>query len=130
MMRHAAVYTSDTDREAALAAIQSVLGMFGNLMTKSGTVSNGFPDRSSPDSFEGKFKVDAATLETNLMFGSPETVIGKLSQYEELGVDAFIYYASMGLDMAQQKRSLQMFIDEVMPAFATAPARLSANIGR
>ncbi|HAR50993.1 MAG TPA: LLM class flavin-dependent oxidoreductase, partial [Roseovarius nubinhibens] len=33
-------------------------------------------------------------------------------------VDAFIYYASMGLDMAQQKRSLQLFIDRVMPAFA------------
>ena len=130
MMRHTAVYTSDADRQAALAAIQSVLGMFGNLMTKSGNVSNGFPDRPPPDSFEGKFKVDAATLETNLMFGSPETVIEKLAQYEELGVDAFIYYASMGLDMAQQKRSLQMFIDEVMPAFATAPARISANTGR
>ena len=130
MMRHTAVYTNEADRQAALAAIQSVLGMFGNLMTKSGNVSNGFPDRSPPDSFEGKFKVDATTLETNLMFGSPETVIGKLTQYEELGVDAFIYYASMGLDMAQQKRSLQMFIDDVMPAFATAPARLSSHSGR
>ena len=130
MMRHTAVYANETDRQAALAAIQSVLGMFGNLMTKSGNVINGFPDRTPPDTFAGKFRVDAATLETNLMFGSPEAVIGKLAQYQAFGVDAFIYYASMGLDMAQQKRSLQLFIDEVMPEFAAAPARLSSHIGR
>ena len=130
MMRHTAVYANEADRQAALNAIQSVLGMFGNLMTKSGTVTNGFPDRAPPESFEGKFKVDAKGLETNLMFGSPETVIGKLAQYEALGVDAFIYYASMGLGFAEQKRSLKLFIDKVMPAFAVAPARLSFNAGR
>ena len=130
MMRHTAVYANETDRQAALAAIQSVLGMFGNLMTKSGNVINGFPDRTPLDSVEGKLRVDPTTLETNLMFGTPETVIGKLAQYEKLGVDAFIYYASMGLDMAQQKRSLQLFIDEVIPAFATARAPVFSHGGR
>ena len=57
-------------------------------------------------------------LEENLMFRSPETVISKLRAYEALGVDAFIYYASMGLDMEVQKRSLSLFINEVMPEFA------------
>jgi alkanesulfonate monooxygenase SsuD/methylene tetrahydromethanopterin reductase-like flavin-dependent oxidoreductase (luciferase family) len=57
-------------------------------------------------------------LQENLMFGTPETVVGKLKQYEDLGVDAFIYYASMGLDPAVQKRSLQLFIDRVMPEFS------------
>ena len=57
-------------------------------------------------------------LEENLTFGDPDTVIAKLRAYEDLGVDAYIYYASMGLDMAVQKRSLQLFIDRVMPAFA------------
>jgi hypothetical protein len=45
-------------------------------------------------------------------------VADKVRQYEALGVDAFIYYASMGLDMERQKRSLQLFIDKVMPQFA------------
>ena len=47
-----------------------------------------------------------------------ETVIEKLKGYEAIGVDAFIYYASMGLDLERQKRSLRLFIDDVMPAFA------------
>jgi len=41
-----------------------------------------------------------------------------LQQYRALGVDAFVYYASLGLGMREQKRSLQLFCDEVMPAFA------------
>ena len=57
-------------------------------------------------------------LHDNLMFGTPDEVIGKLRAYEALGVDQFTYYASLGLGMKEQKRSLKLFIDEVMPAFA------------
>lgn len=118
LMRHSAVYDNEADRQAAMDAIRRVLGQFGNLMMKSGDVVNGFPDRVPLDSLEGNARVDPEMLEENLMFGSPEAVVGKLRQYEALGVDAFIYYASMGMDMAQQKRSLQLFIDQVMPEFA------------
>ena len=38
--------------------------------------------------------------------------------YEALGVDEFIYYASLGLGHAEQKRALELFCNEVMPAFA------------
>lgn len=118
MMRHTAVYKTKEDKQAALDAVRSVLAMFGNLMMKSGEVTNGFPSKVPLESLEGNVRVDPEMLAQNLAFGSPEEVIGKLKQYESLGVDAFIYYASMGLDMDQQKRSLQLFIDEVMPAFA------------
>jgi alkanesulfonate monooxygenase SsuD/methylene tetrahydromethanopterin reductase-like flavin-dependent oxidoreductase (luciferase family) len=56
-------------------------------------------------------------LEENLLFGSPDTVIEKLKRYDALGVDAFVYYASMGLDLETQKRSMKLFCDEVIPAF-------------
>jgi alkanesulfonate monooxygenase SsuD/methylene tetrahydromethanopterin reductase-like flavin-dependent oxidoreductase (luciferase family) len=56
-------------------------------------------------------------LEENLMFGSPETVIEKLKRYEKLGVDEYIYYASMGLDMEAQKKSMELFCSEVVPEF-------------
>ena len=117
MMRHTAVYETKEDRAAAMDAIRSVLGRFGNLMTKTGAVHNGFPDEVSAEDLEGNVRGDPEMLEENLMFGSPEQVIAKLRRYEALGVDAFIYYASMGLGMAEQKRSLQSFIDHVMPEF-------------
>ena len=117
LMRHTAVYEDETDRRAALDAIRSVLGKFGNLMTKTGEVRNGFPDEVPLDELDGNVRVDPVMLEENLAFGSPEQVIAKLKAYEALGVDAFIYYASMGLGMEQQKRSLQLFIDHVLPEF-------------
>ncbi|MGH1538890.1 MAG: LLM class flavin-dependent oxidoreductase [Arenicella sp.] len=117
MMRHTAVYANDTDRSSALDSVRRQLGQFGNLMMKKGDVVNGFPDVVSLKDLEGNVFVDESMLEENLIFGSPDTVIEKLRLYDELGVDAFIYYASMGLGLEEQKRSLQLFVDEVMPAF-------------
>gem|GEM_PF-17384 len=96
MMRHAAVYDNEDDRQLAREAIRNVLGLFGNLMLKKGDVVEGFPDPIKPGELEGNFRYDPDTLEENLLFGSPEQVIAKLKQYESIGVDAFIYYASMG----------------------------------
>ena len=117
LMRHTSVYDTEDDRTATLGAIRNTLGKFGNLMMKKGDVVNGFPESIPLKDLAGNVRVDPAMLEENLTFGDPDTVIAKLRAYEDLGVDAYIYYASMGLDMAVQKRSLQLFIDRVMPAF-------------
>ena len=117
LMRHSSVYATQDDADAAMAAIRGVLGQFGNLMLKKGDVINGFPERVPLAELDGNVRVDPEMLERNLMFGSPETVIGKLQSYAEAGIDSFIYYASMGLDRERQKRSLRLFCDEVMPAF-------------
>jgi alkanesulfonate monooxygenase SsuD/methylene tetrahydromethanopterin reductase-like flavin-dependent oxidoreductase (luciferase family) len=71
----------------------------------------------------------AQPLRANLMFGTPAEVIAKLRRYEAFGVDNFCYSASYGLPMDVQKRSLQLFIDEVMPAFAAVPAGVPALSG-
>ena len=118
MMRHTAIYENETDRQAALGALRHTLGQFGNLMQKKGEVINGFPERVPNDQLDGNMRYDPETLEENLMFGSVEQAKENLTAYRDLGVDAFIYYASMGLDMETQKRSLSRFIDRVMPHFA------------
>ncbi len=118
VMRHSAVYDNEDDRKAAIGSIRHVLGQFGNLMMQNGDVVNGFPDQVPLDVLDGNARVDPEMLEENLMFGTPDDVVAKLRQYEDLGVDAFLYYASLGMNMDQQKRSLQLFIDKVMPEFS------------
>jgi len=117
MMRHTGVYDNAEDRAATIAATRNVLGQFGNLMMQQGEVHNGFPEAVPLAALDGNVRVDPAMLEENLMFGTPESVVAKLKKYQAIGVDAFIYYASMGLDMDAQKRSMQLFINEVMPEF-------------
>lgn len=126
VMRHAALYETEEDRQAALGAVRHVLGQFGNLMMKKGEVVNGFPEQVPLEELDGNARVDPAMLEENLMFGTPGQVVEKLKLYKDIGADAFVYYASMGLDMERQKRSLQLFIDKVMPEFA---AREMADAG-
>ena len=117
MMRHAAVYDNQADKDEAIRAIQTVLGQFENLFRNMDYVHNGFPKKIPLDELQGREQFQPDMLEENLLFGSPDTVIQKLKRYEALGVDEFIYYASMGMDMAAQKRSMKLFCDEVIPAF-------------
>jgi len=118
LMRHTAVYENEADRNASITAIRNVLGKFGNLMTKKGDVVNGFADSVPLSELDGNVRVDPAMLEENLMFGDTQTIINKLDRYKAMGVDSYIYYASMGLEMEVQKRSLQLFIDKVMPRYS------------
>jgi alkanesulfonate monooxygenase SsuD/methylene tetrahydromethanopterin reductase-like flavin-dependent oxidoreductase (luciferase family) len=118
MMRHTALYETQSGRDKAINAIQSVLGQFENLFRNLDDVNNGFPKRIPLNELVGRKEFDAEMLEENLMFGSPDTVIEKLKRYEKLGVDQYIYYASMGLDMESQKKSMELFCKEVIPEFA------------
>ncbi|NNE64665.1 MAG: hypothetical protein HKN34_11330 [Gammaproteobacteria bacterium] len=117
MMRHTALYENAAGRDAAIAALQGVLGQFENLFRNLGDVVNGFPKRIPLQELTDREQYNADMLEENLMFGRPEDVIAKLRRYEALGVDDFIYYASMGLGHKQQKRSMELFCNEVIPAF-------------
>lgn len=118
MMRHTAVYDHQQDRNVAIAAVRRQLGQFENYFKNLGDVENGFAKGVSLESLENRAEYDADMLIENLMFGTPDQVIEKLKTYQAMGVDSFIYYASLGLGHREQKRSLELFCDKVIPAFA------------
>ena len=98
-------------------AAQRQLSQFENLFKNMGDVANGFPKAIPLDQLGNRAEYDPEMLRRNLMFGTPDEVIAKLKQYEAIGVDEFIYYASLGLGLKEQKRSLELFCKEVIPAF-------------
>ena len=81
-------------------------------------MKDGFPKQIPFEDLGNRAEYDPKMLHDNLMFGTPDEVIAKLKQYEAIGVDEFIYYASLGLGLPEQKRSLELFINEVIPAFS------------
>ena len=117
-MRHTAVYDRPSDRDVPVRAAMRQLSQFENLFKNRGDVENGFPKAIAFSELENREEYDPRMLHDNLMFGTPDEVIAKLQLYDALGVDHFTYYASLGLGFKEQKRSLELFIDEVMPAFA------------
>jgi alkanesulfonate monooxygenase SsuD/methylene tetrahydromethanopterin reductase-like flavin-dependent oxidoreductase (luciferase family) len=90
---------------------------FENLFKNLGDVTNGFPKEVDLASIANRDEYNPRMLHDNLMFGTPDEIIAKFGPYEDLGVDAFIYYASLGLGQPEQKRSLELFVNEVIPAF-------------
>jgi alkanesulfonate monooxygenase SsuD/methylene tetrahydromethanopterin reductase-like flavin-dependent oxidoreductase (luciferase family) len=118
MMRHTALYDTEADAAVPIRAAQRQLGQFENLFKNLGDVKDGFPKELDLASIANRAEYDPKMLSENLMFGTPDQVIAKLKPYQDLGVDAFIYYASLGLGMKEQKRSLELFCNEVIPAFA------------
>ena len=118
MMRHTAVHERAEDWMVPVEAAQRQLSQFENLFKNLGDVTDGFPKGIPLAELGNRDEYNAKMLHENLMFGTPDQVIEKLHAYQALGVDEFIYYASMGLGLAEQKRSLELFCNEVMPAFA------------
>ena len=120
VMRHTALYDNSADRDVPVRAVRRQLAQFENLFKNVGGVVNGFPREIALEELVNRDEYSPTMLTENLMFGTPEEAIAKLKRYEELGVDDFIYYASMGLGLKEQKRSLELFCDEVIPAFSGA----------
>ncbi|MNC78293.1 hypothetical protein D3C75_1304640 [compost metagenome] len=51
------------------------------------------------------------------MIGTPAEVSKRIQYYQELGVDEFSFWCDNSLPHAEKKKSLALFIKEVVPAF-------------
>ena len=122
MMRHTALVERADQVDVPIRAARRQLSQFENLFKNLGDVGNGFAKQIPLEALENRAEYDPKVLAENLMFGTPDQIIERLKDYEERGVDSFIYYASLGLGLAEQKRSMELFCKEVIPAFSPASA--------
>ena len=122
-MRVAGIYERPEEADVFIRSVQRQGRQFENLFRKLAPVVNGFPQEPDPELLTNQAEYEPANLLENLILGTPEQAIAKLKPYEALGVDYFCYCASYGLPMAEQKKSLRLFIDEVMPAFQEPVAK-------
>ncbi len=59
------------------------------------------------------------------LFGSPETVIRKIRDHEDQGVNYFLLWTAFGtLEHSRVVESMKLFAEEVMPAFEEAPVKV------
>ena len=70
------------------------------------------------EAVKGKDNYNPESIRKNLMFGTPDEVIEKLLVYEAAGVDQYCLGLTFNLPFALKKKTLRLFIDEVMPFFA------------
>lgn len=118
MQRRSCVYERSQDWEQIVRYSVDYGRYFENLMQNIGTVTNGFPEAVPFETVANRGNYDPRAIRDNLIFGTPEEVIPKLEVYEAAGVDQFCLGLSYNLPFELQMKTLQLFIDEVMPHFA------------
>ena len=113
VLRDACVYEDESQKYVPVDAQIEHGQYFSNLFRTDGEVRGGWVQPT-----ESTDSPSRDETWQNHVFGTPAQVIEKLRDYERVGTDVFMYGATFGLDHATEARSLQLFVDEVMPAFA------------
>ena len=117
MLRRACVYEKAEDWQVPVEASIRYGRHFENLFKNLGTVTNGFPEPIEVEAVANRAEYQPENVKANMMFGTPEEAVEKLRAYESAGVDVFCYGASFGLPRQAAIRSLELFIERVMPQF-------------
>ncbi|MBB3318199.1 MULTISPECIES: LLM class flavin-dependent oxidoreductase [unclassified Rhizobium] len=118
MQRRTCVYDKPDGWETAVKHSMDYGRAFENLMQNIGRVHNGFPEAVPYEAVRGKDNYNPDNIRKNLMFGTPEEAIEKLLVFEAAGVDQYCLGLTFNLPFELQKRTLELFIKEIMPFFA------------
>ncbi len=123
MLRRCAVYPRAEDWRLPVEASINYSRRFETLFRNVGGVELGFPEPTDLAQLGDRADFRPEAIRDAMVFGTPEEVVAKLKSYEEAGVEQFCYGASFGLPPAEQRRSLERFITQVMPHFAEPATR-------
>src|SRR5262249_39661947 len=90
---------------------------FGAWFLNKRPVRQGFIDPLSEAERAAMANYSPQMMAKNLVIGQPEQVIARLKAYEALGYDQYSIWIDSGISHARKKRSLELFVERVMPAF-------------
>lgn len=119
VLRHTFVHPeSEPDGwRAGAEAVSRYYRTFGAWASNKTTPTNGFLEPSPLESVADKPEFAVDSLHRSAMIGTPAEIVQRIEGYADMGVDEFSYWIDNGMTHEEKKRSLQLFIDEVVPQF-------------
>lgn len=119
VLRHTFVHSPEEPEgwKVGAAAINRFYRAFDAWFGNKITPTNGFLDPSPEEKFAERPEFSLDSLHRTAMIGTPAEVIERLRHYEELGVTEYSFWSDNSLDHEAKKRSLELFVREVVPAF-------------
>jgi alkanesulfonate monooxygenase SsuD/methylene tetrahydromethanopterin reductase-like flavin-dependent oxidoreductase (luciferase family) len=122
LLRHAYVVESDAEAAEAALAVRSFYAHFEHWIRNDGSAVEGYVTPLDDDALASKPLYAPDVVRANQVIGTPDQVIARLRAYEKLGVDQFGIWLDNTTSYEAKRRMLQLFIDEVVPAFTPAHA--------
>ncbi|WP_040832279.1 LLM class flavin-dependent oxidoreductase [Nocardia jiangxiensis] len=119
VLRHTYVHPADDPDgwRPAAEGIQKFYRTFDAWFGNKTVPDNGFLEPSPVSKFADRPEFAPESLHKTAMIGTPEEVIDRLRYYQELGIDEFSFWTDNTLSHEQKRKSLELFINEVVPAF-------------
>jgi flavin-dependent trigonelline monooxygenase, oxygenase component len=114
VLRRTCVYDDPRQWREVAEAEYRYARRFAGLFQTGGEVSDGFPRELPPEPGSDRERA-LETIRENMIFGTPEEVVEKLRAYQAAGVGIFCYGACFGMPHRLARRSLELFIERVMP---------------
>ena len=116
MLRNTGVYQTRAERDAIIDANVLYGKRFEGLFSTQGNVINGYPQIDDRDAGETGGHTREAVADF-MVLGRPEEAVEQLEGYERAGVDLFCYNGCYQMEHALTRKSLELFVERVMPAF-------------
>ncbi|WP_136475700.1 LLM class flavin-dependent oxidoreductase [Pseudomonas sp. DG56-2] len=119
VLRHTHVHSADDSDgwKVGAQAISRFYRTFDAWFGNKQVPVNGFLAPSPEEKFKERPEFELENIRKNTMIGTPEEIIARIRYYQELGVDEFSFWCDNSLPHAEKKKSLALFINEVVPVF-------------
>ena len=113
-------YVGETEEEVLQGAkdISQFYCYFGAWFKNERPIEQGLIKTLSTEEMEKIEMYSPANMLANNVVGTPQQVIARLKHYESLGYDEYSFWIDSSMSYEKKRRSLELFIDQVMPAFA------------
>lgn len=118
LLQHAFVSDSPEETEALAKDLSAFYCLFGAWFANKRPIRQAIMAPLSEEEMGQMPQYAPDVVRRNLVIGEPDEVIARLKGYEALGFDQFSIWIDSGISHARKKKSLELFIRHVMPAFA------------
>lgn len=118
LLQHSFVADSAAEADRLSHDLSNFYCTFGAWFKNQRPIRQGFIEPLTEQDMAGMPMYAPDVIRRNLVIGQPDEVIARLSGYKALGYDQYSLWIDSGLSHERKKKSLELFIRNVMPAFA------------
>ena len=117
LLQHTFVSDGPEETERLAQDLSAFYCSFGAWFLNKRPVHQGVMDPMSAEERAQVKHFSPEAIARNLVIGEPDAVIARLKAYEAQGIDQFSVWIDSGIAHARKRKSLDLFIRHVMPAF-------------
>ena len=118
LLQHTFVTDGPRETETFVDELSRYYGLFGAWFTNKRPVHQGVMAPLTEEERVAAPHFGPDKIAQNLVIGEPEAVITRLKGYESMGFDQFAIWIDSGISHERKRKSLDLFVRHVMPAFA------------